>query len=118
MIGLKNGDKFSKIKEPFTCCDPVYQIYDKNDNVKYVIKADCCQYGIICRGTICGRCSEVTFQIHEKDKTDLNDKNMDGYFKNVFTNGAQEVFTDANTFILEFPKSANVDDKLLLIDFL
>ncbi len=111
---FKNGENFGKIIEPFTCCDPKYNVYDKSGHLKYVIFGDCCQCGLIC-GDCCGKCSEVLFQIHKPGKQVMDVNNKDGHIKRVFSGVVQELVSDADNFELVFPVDATPEDKLLLI---
>jgi hypothetical protein len=111
---FKNGGNFGKIIEPLSCCDPRYNVYDKSGKLKYVIIADCCQCGLICRNS-CGKCSEVLFQIHKADKQVMDVNNTDGHIKRLFSGVVQELVSDADNFELIFPVDATPEDKLLLI---
>jgi hypothetical protein len=104
-----NGDYFGKITFPYTCCDPKYEILDRFDKLKYIVTADCCQCGLMCRASY-GMCSEVTFQIQRPDSNQ-----QIGYIKKVFSGLIQELVTSADNFELVFPQDATPEEKLMLI---
>ncbi len=108
------GGNFGKIIEPFTLCDPYFHIYDKNNMLKFVVTADCCQCGLFCRNS-CGKCSEVLFRIYNAGKNYSDVNNFDGYVKRLFSGVVQELVSDADNFELVFPITASPDEKLLLI---
>jgi hypothetical protein len=110
----KNGTQFGKIIEPYTCFDPKFNVYDKSGQLRYVIIADCCQCGFICRNS-CGKCSEVLFQIHKPGKEVMDANNTDGHIKKLFSGTVQEIVSDADNFHMVFPVDATAEDKLLLI---
>jgi hypothetical protein len=111
---LKLGNApLGKIREPCYCCDPVFNVTNFMGEKKWVITAECCQCGIICRNS-CGKCSEVLFTIHKAGKSEMTPENAEGFIKKKF-GGLQELVTDADNFELVFPKDANAEEKLLLI---
>ena len=97
-----NGGYIGKVIEPYTCFDPFYNIYNSKNEVKYVITANCCQCGFICRNS-CGQCSEVHFQIHKPGKQVMTQENEDGNIRRLFSGLVQEFISDADNFILNFP---------------
>ena len=106
------GEFIGKLVEPYTCCDPFYNIYDSNNEVRYVITANCCQCGFYCRSS-CGKCCEVHFQIHKPGKQEMTEENEDGSI----IRKESDIFmvSDADNFILNFPKDATPEEKILLI---
>ena len=108
----ESGVFFGKVIEAFSCCDPIFNVYDKDKAIKYRITCDCCQCGFCCRNSCCGKLFSVNLNIH-----DGNDVNMTG--KPVGTikkkcEGIQQLITD-NTYILTFPENASPEEKLMLI---
>ena len=103
------GNKFGKVEEPTLGCDLFYQIYDENDNPKYILKLKCCQCGFCCRGT-CSTCNEVNGYIYKN--SDMNNIVGNIFQKEVY---CAEELTKRNTYCLTFPNDANVTDKLNLI---
>ena len=100
-----------RIKQPFTCCDPVFSTYDSTGIVKYTIHGDCCQCGLICKNNFCGKLSEVTFNIHKGNN--IMSSPCGSITKKVAT--AAELVTSADSYQINFPPDANPQDKLLLI---
>ena len=60
----RDKQPLGKIKQKFTCCDPEFITYDNCGIEKYFISADCCQCGLCCKNTICGKCSQVLFNVY------------------------------------------------------
>ena len=58
---LTNGQKIGNVKNPCTCCSPLFEITDENDNVKYTVTIRYCQLGFCVRGC---NCYEVTGEIY------------------------------------------------------
>ena len=56
---------FGKVVEPFTCCDPIFNVFDKDKAIHFRIRLDCCQCGFCCRNSCCGKLSSVTLNIYE-----------------------------------------------------
>jgi len=104
-----------KIKEPCSCCDPQMDICDYTSNVRYQVIADGCQCGICCRGTPCGKCSEVMFPIFKSDCQNKEFANRTGTIQRKFAGCMKAAFTDADNFEVTFPFDASPEDKLLMI---
>ena len=51
------------IEQAFSCCDPKFNIYDKDGNLIFYIESDCCQCGLICRNNCLGKTEECVFFI-------------------------------------------------------
>lgn len=113
MTAKNNSTTFGKVVEPCTCCDPMFNVMDSKENIKWKVTADYCQCGICCRNG-CGKCSEVVFPIHSGDKKDLDKYKGDGYIKKVFA-GLQEFVSDADNFEVGFPNNATPEEKMLII---
>lgn len=109
IITLNNGEFIGKIYNPFTCCDPEYEIYDSNNQLKYYINADCCQCGLLCNNTICGKCSEAKFIIFDRkygNQIGIISKNVAQF---------HEIISNADSYKIIFPNNATPKEKLLLI---
>ena len=109
IINLNNGENIGKILNPSRFCNHEYDVFDSNGQLKYFVIADCCQWALCCSNYIFGKCSKAEFIIFDKkfgSKIGLLTKNK-----------AQciEILTNANSFNIEFPISANDKEKLLLI---
>ena len=98
------------VKQPFSCCDPIFTINDPSGVIKYYIWADCCQCGYCCGNNICGKLSEVIFYIYSNlDKT----VKIGSITKKVAK--LSEMITNADSYSIIFPEGAFPEDKLLLI---
>ena len=103
------GINVGHIIHVFTCFDPEFEVYDSNNNLKYIVSASCCQCGIFFANTFLGKCCEATFQIYTPGTKDV----VGTIIKKV-ANSA-ELYTDADSYQINFPANADPKDKLLLI---
>ena len=99
-----------KIVNPYTCCDPEFEIFDKSGNVKFKVHADCCQCGLMCANNICGKFSSANFDIYDGAMT-----NKVGQISRMPAQSYAEMVTDADSYQINFPAQASAEDKLLLI---
>jgi hypothetical protein len=99
-----------KIVNPYTCCDPEFEIFDKSGNVKFKVHADCCQCGLRCANNICGKFSSANFDIYDGAMT-----NKVGQISRMPAQSYAEMVTDADSYQINFPAQASAEDKLLLI---
>ena len=99
-----------KIVNPYTCCDPEFEIFDKSGNVKFKVHADCCQCGLRCANNICGKFSSANFEIYDGTLT-----NKVGQISRMAAQSYTEMVTDADSYQINFPAQASAEDKLLLI---
>lgn len=101
---------FGKIRMPWTACNPKFEVYDGNDELKYVVTASCCQCGICCAGTKCGKYSEANFDI-------FADKECKHKTGNIYRKVADaiELSTKADTYQVNFPDQATPQEKIALI---
>ena len=114
MIGryVKDGSPAGRIVQPFTCCNPLIEICTKDGRTPFSISANCCQCGYCCRNNTCGRCSEVDFEIYAGKTTNGPVVgNIHKKFK-----GCASMVGDADFFSLTFPKNANPEERLLLVN--
>ena len=104
-----NNELVGKVKQPFSCCDPIFTIYDNAGTMRYFIYADCCQCGLCCSGP-CAKMSEVTFNIYR-------DANMGQPIGSIVKKIANfsELITSADSYQVNFPADARPNEKLLLI---
>ena len=109
IVKLNNGENVGKILNPFHCCDPEYNVFDSNDQLKYFVTGEYCQCGLCCSSSICGKCSKANFFIF--------DKKFGNQIGLLTKNEAQcvEIISNADSYSIEFPSSANAKEKLLLI---
>ena len=110
IVSLSDSGKFvGKIINPFTFCDPEFEVYNTSGELKYLVKGDCCQCGLLCSNNFCGKLSEVYFPIYKG--------RGGGQVGNIVKKVAQlhEMVTDADTYMVDFPNDATPEEKLLLI---
>jgi hypothetical protein len=113
MTAVVQNRPIGKVNEVFTCFDPIFNVLDSKDQLKWKISANCCQCGLVCRNS-CGRCSSVEFFIHNGDSVDMSPETKSGFIKKVFS-GIQELVSDSNNFQIEFPENATPDEKFMII---
>jgi len=108
---LEGGQRLvGVIKGPFTWCDYQLNVHDANGNIKYILDGTFCQKGVLCNATCpCQDCQISFFNI--KDGTGMNQV---GDFQRA-TTFCGRLFTPNDNYILHFPPSATVDDKMLLM---
>jgi hypothetical protein len=116
MTGIltKNKLPIGKVVEPCTLCDAEYKIYNQRDEFKFRIDGSCCQCGMCCKNSCCGKCSDVIFDVHNASKSIQTQENRDGMIKKK-SGGIKEFISDADTFELIFPIDATAEEKLMLI---
>ena len=93
----------------FTCCDPEFEVYN-SQGLKYFVRADCCQCGLLCANNLCGKLSTATFEIYQPGTS-----NVIATISKMTAQSFSEVMTDADSYQVGFPAGANAEDKLLLI---
>jgi len=111
-----SNQTIGKIVQPWTCMDPIWDIYGEDDKHKYVIQPDCCQCGIW-GSRYCGKCYETTFRIFTAAKfaENANPESADGKITRKLDGLAQTVLTDADNFEINFPKCASAHEKMMII---
>lgn len=110
----ENGVMFGSITEPWTCCDPMMVVKDMNKEPQFMIHADCCQCGLMCKNS-CGFCSDVKLQIYPASNTSYEPSNAIGSITKTFAGMLQEMMTDADNYEIRFPPNASAEEKLLII---
>jgi hypothetical protein len=106
---------FGKVVEPCTCIDPLFHIYNNSNNLRWKISANGCQCGICCRAGVVGKCSEAHFEIYSAEKENFDEKLCDGSIRRLFSGLVQELVSDADNFVINFPLAATPEEKLMLI---
>ena len=104
------GQLVGQVKQPFTCCDPYFTVFDYSGTLKYFVHADCCQCGICCANNFCGKMSEAVFNIY-KD-AGLTEP-VGSIVKKVAS--FSELVTSADSYQVNFPLDASPSEKILLI---
>ena len=97
-----------KVKYIFTCCDPTFEVFSMSGGLKYIVTADCCQCALRCNG-FWGKTSQGVFEIID---TSTNQKV--GRITKEPCASVEELVTDADTYVVNFPPNADANDKLLL----
>ncbi|KAL4505487.1 hypothetical protein ABPG72_002549 [Tetrahymena utriculariae] len=108
---VENGSKvlFGYIKNPFQCCLLGCEIYDANNQLKFVIKGKCCQLGLICRGCPCNSCQQYEFTVQSTTGQILTRllKKSPGCLKSYISN--------CDDFSMGFPLNSMPQEKALLL---
>lgn len=97
-----------KIRDPWTCFNIVNEIYDKDNNLRYLVDGSCCQIGMHCKGPLeC--CETIDFDIKTPSGEVVStlQKRSPGC--------AKAMFSDADNFAVNFPANATKEDKALLM---
>lgn len=95
------------IEEAFSCCDPIFKIYDKDGKCLFYIDSNCCQCGFMCRNNCLGKTDECVFFIY-----DTEDKG--NAIGEICKKGAASQLSIADNYSVIFPKNASIEDKILL----
>ena len=109
-VNLGESTPVGKIKHMFSCCDPEFEVFESNGNLKYFVHADCCQCGLLCANNICGKFSTALFNIYA-----AGTNNIIASISKMSAQSYTEVITDADSYSVSFPEGATANDKLLLI---
>ena len=107
VILSENNIKLGTIVQCFSICDPVFSIYDKNDNEIFHIEADCCQCGLMCRNNFMGKTDEAHFFIYNMEDR----ANPAG---DICKKAAKSMYSIADNYSVIFPNKATFEDKILL----
>ena len=99
------GQAIGKIKHICTICDPTFEVYNSAGNLRFIVTASCCQCALLCPGFL-GKTSQGVFDILE------GDQNVGRITKEPAT--MSEIASDADSYVVNFPPSADANDKLLL----
>ena len=111
VITLSEGKKIlGTVKHIFTLCDPQFEIYDENNQLKYIVSGSCFQFGFLCSITPCGKMFEVEFNILSPDSPNIIGKIVRKAVKN-----CGDLATDADHYSIIFPENSTTFDRLLLI---
>jgi hypothetical protein len=101
------GQAIGKVKHICTVCDPTFEVYNAASGLKYIVTANCCQCALICPG-ILGKTSRGIFDI-----IDVGSNQVVGQITREPAN-ISEIITDADTYAVNFPPTADANDKLLI----
>ena len=95
------------IEEGFSCCDPIFNVYDKDGKLIYFIETDCCQCGFVCRNNCLGKTDECVFFIYDNETK----SNPIG---EISKGAVSSQLTIGDNYSVIFPKKASIIDKILL----
>ena len=105
----ETNEKIGKIKEIFSCCEQIYEIYDDKDSIKYLIKGKTCQCGLLCSNSIFGPISEACFNIIDPESNE-----QIGIISKKSPSKSDDINENEN-YMINFPEKASVNEKLLII---
>lgn len=108
----QKAKSLGKIMDAFSC-GPILLVYGEKGEVRWKIYGEYCQCGFCCREISIGKCYEVDFWIYDAN-ADVKVNRPVGNIHKVFK-GLSELITDADAFILTFPKKATGIERLMLI---
>lgn len=102
------GQAIGKVKHICTVCDPTFDVYNATSGLKYIVTANCCQCALRCPGWL-GKTSRGIFDI-----IDIGTNQVVGQITREPADMA-ELVTDADSYVVNFPPTADANDKLLLM---
>lgn len=100
---------------------PKFQVRDKDDQVKYLLRPDTCVAGacVMCRcGGGKGKCFRVPFIVRDpvtKEPLKANVQEGKAELTNLWSGWANECCMRKNAYYMAFPEGATTEDKLTLI---
>merc|ERR1712194_49803 len=100
----KGGIEIGTVRDPCNCCKVHQDVYDASGQKRYEVDATCWQLGLFC-----SVCFEANFDILSGDGGSPVGK----VTKRV--GGLQDLCAQANTFDIDMPPTATVDDRKLLL---
>lgn len=106
----ENNEIIGKIKNPFSTCEEIYEIYDEKEQIKYNIKGKCCQCGLLCANSIIGKMGEAYFNI-----IDPESKEQIGTINKKSPVASNNDFNENENYKVTFPEKASINEKLLLL---
>ena len=103
-------ESIGKIIELRTCCDPIVQILDINDDVIYNITTNCSNCGFCLRDKCCDNriCASCEFLIYDKEK-----KNPIGKIIKDHRSG-KKTKPDYDQLVVTFPPNCSCQEKILI----
>ena len=102
------GQPVGKVKHVCTFCDPTFEVYNNTTGLKYIVTANCCQCALRCPGWL-GKTARGIFDI-----IDIGTNQVVGQITREPAD-MSELVTDADTYAVNFPPTADVNDKLLIM---
>ena len=99
-----------KVVDSWDCCNYSYTVYDSGDQVRFFIKASCCQLGFCCKCP-CEPCERIEFDLWSGDK-----EKPEAPILKVGTGSClKNAVGSADNFSVTFPMAATWQDKTLLL---
>lgn len=106
----KTNELLSKIVYPCSCCGLTYDVYEGNNNLKYIVDISCCQCGVCCcTGSV--KCYNIEIPIYDAKKKGA----AIGMILKKKYQDCGEYCTNADTFEIVFPADASPMDKFNII---
>ena len=104
------AEQLGKITEIRTTCDPILNITNINNEVIYVLRANCANWGYCCRDQCCDnrKCAKCLFTIYDGAA-----ENQLGTISKDHRSG-KRVKPDYDQLVVTFPATASCQDKVLL----
>jgi len=116
------GEKLGSAVETCYCFVPKIKVLDADDQEKYILRPPTCCGGMcvnICaEGNPCGQkgCCKSSFRFYPADQEDINgDAPYIGKVLKRPKSLMTEVFTDADSFLLDFPEGSTAAEKGILL---
>ena len=105
------AEQLGKITEIRTTCDPILNITNINNEVIYVLRANCANWGYCCRDQCCDnrKCAKCIFTIYDGAA-----ENKLGFISKDHRSG-KRIKPDYDQLIVTFPATASCQDKVLLM---
>jgi hypothetical protein len=109
-----SGSKLGSVKERCWCCVPSFDVKDANDQQKYLLHFPTCCDGmcIDCCAEGCCNC-RIPFYVFTPGKG--AEKKQVGKIVKVWSGFANELFTDADKFEVQYPPDADAASKSTLL---
>lgn len=112
VYNTERGQKIyvGKVVDSWDCCNYSYTVYDSSDQVRFFIKASCCQLGFCCKCP-CEPCEKIEFDLWSGDK----EKPEAPILKLGTGSCLKNAMGSADNFSVTFPMAATWQDKTLLL---
>ena len=110
------NEPMGKVTVPFFFCIPAYKVFNDQNVQEYDIHMPTCCGGMCVNCCAQGCCNcKIPFYIYRPDQTDRGKGQEIGNIIKQWRGLGTEMFTDADTFTIDFPKDANTDQKARLL---
>lgn len=95
-----------KVVQSFSLCDPVFTVYNEEDEEIKYIEADCCQCGFVFRNWSIGKTEECQFKIYNSREN----TNPIGYI----VKKTESIYSLGDSYFINFPAKLSCEEKFLL----